>query len=145
MRNYHQGFFSLKNPSKYLGKSTPKWRSSWEFSFMRFCDDNPNILQWASESIKIPYQNPLTGKQTVYVPDFFIVYLDKKGKKHVELIEVKPANQTLKEKAKRNVHNQAQWILNQTKWDVARKWCNQRGIVFRVITENDIFYQGNKR
>ena len=43
---------------------------------MRFCDEHPGVTQWASEAIKIPYRNPLTGKNTIYVPDFFISYSD---------------------------------------------------------------------
>ena len=35
----------------------------------------------------------MKGKHTIYVPDFFIVYADKKGKQHAEVIEVKPKNQ----------------------------------------------------
>ena len=65
--NYSQGKFQVKNPEKYVGKGVPTFRSSWEHVFMSFCDNNPNILKWASESIKIPYRNPLTGKQTIYV------------------------------------------------------------------------------
>ena len=38
------------------------------------------MAKWASESIKIPFQNPLTGRHTVYVPDFFIQYNNKNGK-----------------------------------------------------------------
>ena len=143
-RKYAQGKYKLKNPEKYLGTKEPTYRSGWEFTFCKFCDEHPSIQQWASEAVKIPYRNPLTGKQTVYVPDFFIAYADKSGKKRVELIEVKPSNQALREKAT-NKHNQAHWIINQAKWDVARQWCKQRGIVFRVITEQDIYYQGKKR
>jgi hypothetical protein len=47
-------------------------------AFMRLCDEHPNVYQWASEAIKIPYRHPITGKYTIYVPDFFIVYMDKK-------------------------------------------------------------------
>ena len=80
MSKYANGFYQLLNPEKYVGINVPMYRSSWEFSFMNFCDTNPNILKWASEAIKIPYRNPLTGKQTVYVPDFFIQYIDKNNK-----------------------------------------------------------------
>ena len=93
MNRWSQGLYQPKNPSKYVGKKTPKYRSSWEWAFMRFCDNNPAVTQWASESIQIPYRHPLTGKNTIYVPDFFIVYNDKKQKKVAELIEVKPNNQ----------------------------------------------------
>lgn len=144
-RKFAQGKFNLKHPKKYIGNKTPTYRSGWEFHFMKFCDENPNITQWASEAIKIPYRNPFTGKQTIYVPDFFITYADKTGKQHVELIEVKPSNQAVKENLGRSKHNQAHWILNQAKWEAARAFCKQKGITFRVITEQDIYHQGKKR
>ena len=77
-----KGKFYPKNQEKYIGLKTPTYRSSWEQAFMRLCDEHPNVSKWASESIKIPYRHPFTGKYTVYVPDFFVVYVDKNGKKH---------------------------------------------------------------
>jgi hypothetical protein len=143
-RKFAQGKFNLKNPSKYMGNRTPMYRSGWEFAFMRMCDENPAIVNWASEAIKIPYRNPLTGKQTIYVPDFFITYMDRTGKTNVELIEVKPANQSVKEQVGKSVHNQAHYILNQAKWEAARAWCKQNNIKFRVVNEGDIFHQGRR-
>lgn len=144
-RRYAQGKFHMKNPGKYLGKSTPTYRSGWEFHFMKFCDENPSITEWASEAIKIPYRNPLSGKYTIYVPDFFISYVDVNNVKHVELIEVKPSNQALKEKLGRSKQNQAHWIINQAKWEAARAWCKQKGIAFRIVTEQDLYHQGRRR
>jgi|TARA_X000000950_G_scaffold30789_1_gene33283 hypothetical protein len=144
MSRFAQGKYTLKNPEKYSGTKTPTYRSSWEFAFMRFCDEHPSVSQWASEAVRIPYKNPLTGKHTIYVPDFFIVYSDQKGKQRVELIEVKPANQTIKEKLGRSRHNQAAWVVNQVKWEAARAWCRQKKIFFRVVTETDIFHQGSR-
>jgi len=147
MPRFAQGKFSLKNPDKYIGTKSPTYRSGWEFAFMKFCDEHPAVSQWASEAIKIPYQNPLTGKYTVYVPDFFIAYANKNGKQKVELIEVKPANQAFKENLGRSKHNQAHYIVNQAKWAAARAYCKQKGITFRIVTENDIFAgtKGNAR
>ena len=112
---------------------------------MRFCDEHPSITQWVSEGIKIPYINPLTGKKTIYVPDFLIQFSDKTGKIRTELIEVKPANQAIQEKIGRSRNNQAHYALNQAKWNAAKAWCKPQGILFRVITENDIFHYGKKR
>lgn len=137
--------FKLKNPEKYVGTKTPIYRSSWEHAFMMFCDNNPAILEWASECVKIPYRDPLTGKQTVYIPDFLITYVDKNMKKHVELIEIKPANQTMREAVGKNPYNQAQWVKNMAKWEAAQSWCKNRGIRFRVINEGDIFVNTKKR
>jgi len=142
MSRFAQGKYTLKNPDKYIGTKSPTYRSSWEFTFMKFCDEHPSVAQWASEAIRIPYRNPFTGKHTIYVPDFFIAYGDKTGKQRVELIEVKPASQTLREKVGRSRHNQAHYVLNQAKWTAARAWCKQKGIFFRIITGGDIFHRG---
>lgn len=145
MAQYAQGKYNLKNPEKYVGARTPTYRSSWEFAFMRFCDEHPSVEKWASEAIKIPYKNPFTGKYTIYVPDFFIAYIDANGKKHAELIEVKPTNQLTIEKAGRNVRNQAHAVLNKAKWSAANAYCKQNNIKFRVVTEQDIFHTGSRR
>ena len=142
---FSQGIYTLKNPEKYSGTKLPYCRSSWETTFCMFCDNNPSIQQWASEPVKIPYQDPLTGKHTVYVPDFLITYVDKNMKKHVEMIEIKPANQTLIEKVGKNPYNQAQFVKNLAKWDAASKWCRNQGIKFRIINESDIFHNPKKR
>ena len=144
-RRFAQGRFSLKNPDKYMGTKDPLYRSSWEFAFMKFCDESPSIAKWASEAVKIPYRNPLTGRYTIYVPDFFINYVDKGGQQHAEIVEIKPQNQSLKEKVGKNLNNQASYILNRAKWEAATVWCRQKGLKFRVINETDIFHQGNKR
>ena len=145
MARFAQGRYRCKNPNKYLGKTSPLYRSSWEFTMMRLCDEHPSITQWASESVKIPYINPLTNKPTVYVPDFLIQFTDKFGKNRTELIEIKPASQAIKENIGRNKKNQAHYILNQAKWAAAKAWCKQQGIIFRIITENDIFHYGKKK
>lgn len=145
MSKYAQGKFTPKNPEKYVGGRTPTYRSSWEFAFMRFCDEHPSVNRWASEAIKIPYRNPFTGKFTIYVPDFFIEYVDKTGKRHVEIIEVKPINQTVLEKTGRNKRNQAHFVLNQAKWEAARAWSKQNNILFRIVSEEDIFHTGKRR
>jgi hypothetical protein len=143
-RNYAQGAFQIKNPDKYIGKGTPRYRSGWEFAFMQFCDTNPAILQWASESINIPYRNPFTGKNTIYVPDFLMIYVDKNGNKHAEVIEVKPSTETTLESA-RSTRDRAYVALNMAKWQAAGAWCRQNGMKFRVVTEKEMFHQGSKR
>ena len=141
MAKFARGKFTMSNPEKYVGNKVPTYRSSWEWSFMRFCDTNPSVQKWASEAVQIPYRDPLTGRQTVYVPDFFIQYIDKLSKVHTELIEVKPASQTILERVGKNKYNQAQYVKNQAKWAAANLWCKQQGIKFRILNENDMFHQ----
>jgi len=145
MRSTARGKFIIRNPDKYVGVGEPTYRSSWEMTFMMFCDNNPAIQQWASESVKIPYQDPLTGKHTVYVPDFLIVYVDKNMKKHAELIEIKPKNQAMLESVGKNPYNQAQYVKNMAKWQAAQAWCKRMGLRFRVVSEEDLFHTGKKR
>lgn len=142
MSKFANGQFQVKNQAKYIGNKTPTYRSGWEFVFMNFCDNNPNILQWASEAIKIPYRNPLTNKQTVYVPDFLIIYVDKAGNKHAEVIEVKPTRETTVEAAGKSKRAQAAAIINMAKWEACNAWCRQQGLKFRVVTERELFHQG---
>lgn len=142
MSKYAQGKFQMKNPEKYVGNKTPTYRSSWEFMFMNMCDNNPSIMQWASEAIHINYRNPLTNRSTIYVPDFLIVYVDASGKQHAEVIEVKPTKETSLKEAGRSPRAQAAAIVNMAKWEAARAWCKQQGLVFRVVTEQDMFMQG---
>lgn len=144
MSKYAQGKFQLQNPEKYVGNKTPTYRSSWEFVFMQFCDNNPSIINWASEAVRINYRNPLTGKNTIYVPDFLITYSDANGSQRAELVEIKPKKETTLEGAK-NIRDQASAILNMAKWEAARAWCRANGLTFRVVTEDMIFHQGNSK
>lgn len=139
MRRFANGKYQVQNPEKYVGNKQPTFRSSWEYTFMHTCDTHPAIQKWASEAISIPYRCPLTGRQTVYIPDFFIQYVDKQGAIHTELVEVKPRNQTMKEHVGRNKNNQIEYARNMAKWQAATAWCRKQGIKFRVINEQDLF------
>ena len=144
MPKFVQGKFSLKNPEKYVGTKTPTYRSSWEWTFMKTCDEHPSIHQWASESIKIPYRDPTTGKQTIYVPDFLIQYRNRNNQVITELIEIKPKKQSLIE-SKASDRDRAIVAVNYAKWDAATKWAKRNGLVFRVINEDMIYHQGGKK
>jgi hypothetical protein len=144
MSRFSSGKYQVQNTEKYVGNRHPTYRSSWELAFMKTCDTHPNIQKWASEAISIPYRCPITGKQTVYIPDFFIQYMDKNSKMHVELIEVKPQNQTLREKVGKSKNNQIEYVRNVAKWRAAQAWCKAQGIKFRVVNETDLFHTGKR-
>ena len=144
MSNFRQGANTVKNTAQYVGKGTPRYRSGWEMTFMMFLDNNDNILQWASESISIPYRNPLTGKQSIYIPDFFVTYRGRNNTVTAELIEIKPKKQSLIE-SKATDRDRAIVAVNYAKWDAATKWARRNGVTFRVINEDMIFHQGNKK
>lgn len=143
MSKWAQGTYEVINKDKYVGARAPRYRSGWELSFMKFCDSNDHVLQWASESIQIPYRHPLTGKQTIYVPDFLITYRTRNNTMRAELIEIKPKKQSVVE-SKMSSRDRAVVAINYAKWAAATAWCKRQGITFRVITEDDMFKNGSK-
>ena len=146
MANFAQGVFVPKNPEKYIGKHKPKYRSGWEFTFMLFCDNNKNILKWASEAISIPYRSPIDNKIHRYYPDFLVNLKNKEGILQTIMIEVKPKNQSippmLKEgqttKNKKYIREVILWGKNEAKWKAAQEYCKDRGWSFQVFTEEQI-------
>jgi len=140
---YSQGEFTPKNPQKLIGNARPIYRSSWELGMMTFLDSHPNVIQWASESIRIPYVNPLTGAKSQYVPDFLVMYQDKNGNKRTELVEVKPKKEAMMESAK-SKRDKAFLLLNTAKWAACITWAKKNGIGFRIITEDNLFSANGK-
>ena len=136
--NFTQGFYTLLNPGKYIGSGTPKYRSGWELTVMRFCDNHPSVIGWGSECLRIPYRNPFNGRNTFYVPDFLITYQDKDGNKISEVVEVKPRAQAVLGEA-RSQQEKAAVVLNMAKWEACRAWCQKHGLRFRILTEEDIY------
>ena len=137
-----KGVYQPKNIKKYVGKHAPIWRSSWELQFMRLCDNHDSVLYWSSESHRVPYVNPLSGKITHYVPDFLIVYVDAQGKQHAEMIEIKPSSQKMGGAS--GVYDKIQATINESKWSAAGQFCKANGLKFRVITEKDMFRNPQK-
>lgn len=145
MAKFAQGTFVPKNTQKYVGKHTPRYRSGWELTFMTFCDNNKNVLYWASEAIVVPYRNPFTGQPKNYIPDFFVVYENKRGQKIAEIVEIKPKKQSLIESRKASAKDKMVVAVNHAKWQAAMAYCKQHGYTFRVITEDNLFYNGRSK
>jgi hypothetical protein len=147
MKEWLQGYYTLINPEKYLGDpNNVQYRSSWELHAFERLDKNPAIIKWASEEIGIPYPKPdiKTGQyiQGLYIPDLYIVKRNTKGKIIKELIEVKPAKQLKPSKARKpqvRMQEEYQYLVNKHKWAAAEEWCKKRNIVFRIMTEKNMF------
>lgn len=144
MAKWAQGIYTPKNAEKYIGNHQPKYRSGWELTFMTFCDTNKNVIYWASEALRIPYKHPVTGKPTIYIPDFFVVYENKHGQKIAEVVEIKPKKQSIIESKVANTKDRIVVAINHAKWAAAMGYCKSQGYAFRVITEDDLFYNGKK-
>lgn len=54
-----------------------KYRSSWEKVACVHFDNDPKVIKYEYESVKIPYvSNKRTGKLLNYIPDFIVEYFD---------------------------------------------------------------------
>jgi hypothetical protein len=136
-----KGIFLPKNPSKVIGKGAIKYRSSWEQVFMNFCDNNPSVVNWGSEVLRIPYRNPITKKNTIYIPDFIVSYIDRNGRQHTEVIEIKPLKEAVMERA-RSPRDKIMLAINMAKWQAAQAFCANNNLVFRLVTEQQLFATG---
>ena len=77
------------------------------------------------------------AKTTVEMTTYMIEF--KNGKRHGEVIEVKPSKETTMEAA-RSIRDKAAVALNMFKWEAARKFCAAQGLQFRIVNETDIFH-----
>jgi hypothetical protein len=142
---YHQGKFKPQYPEKYKGNpNNIVYRSSWELKFMRWCDTNPNILEWGSEEFFIPYYDPTSNKLRKYFPDFIVKIKDNTEKIKKYVVEVKPKKQTKppsstpKKKTKSWANEVKTYLINEAKWKAATEFCLDRSLIFKIITEDDL-------
>tara|TARA_R100000805_G_C3567389_1_gene74401 strand:+ start:51 stop:503 length:453 start_codon:yes stop_codon:yes gene_type:complete len=142
-RKYKQGIYS-PSTNKYKGRSKPVYRSSWELKFFRWCDLNPNVLEWTSESLVIPYISPLDGRPHRYFVDNVVKIREGKNIQ-TYAIEIKPKKQTQKPSTHGNkkdstiLYENIEYVRNMAKWEAAKAWCKKRGYKFQILTEEHLF------
>lgn len=143
---YH-GSFEPTNKHKYDGDHTKiTFRSSWERTFMRWLDANPDVTKWNSEETVVPYISPVDDKMHRYFVDFKVKFANGA----VLLIEVKPDHQTkkpvLKKGKKRSqlLREAETYAVNWAKWKTAERYAEERGWKFAVFTEHTLKSLGIK-
>ena len=140
----YKGRYQPNNPLKYKGNfRNIIYRSLWELKFMKYCDSNQNILEWGSEEIVVPYRSPIDNRYHRYFPDFYIKVRESTGKIKKYIIEVKPQKQCIapkvqKKKTRSYVYQVCEYAKNQAKWKAAEEYCMDRGLEFKVLTENEL-------
>ena len=139
----YSGKFIPKNPKKYNGD--PKniiYRSTWEVRVMKYLDEHPNVLWWASEELHVPYLSPVDNKLHRYFPDFIVKAKDKTGTIKTLMLEVKPEKQTKMptqtKKTKKYLEEAVTFAVNQAKWKAADLFCKEHGWQFKIITEKEL-------
>lgn len=142
-KNTYKGWFKPKNPQKYRGNANNiVYRSSWELRCMKWFDTNENIIWWSSEELIIPYFSPVDNRMHRYFPDFVIRVKKKDGSQMTYVIEVKPESQTKvptqKRRTKKYIQEAATYVINQSKWRAADKFCQDNGWQFQILTEKEL-------
>ena len=139
---FKQGIFNPVNKEKYKGTLPIFYRSSYELRYSRWCDHNPNVISWGSETVIIPYSNPLTGNISRYFVDFNITIKTKDGTIRKYLVEIKPSIQTLPPKPGKNtkalLRRQAEYIKNRAKWQAAEQYAKKQNKEFVILTEKHL-------
>jgi len=120
-----KGKYTLLHPEKYIGNAKKIiFRSMWERKFMLYCDKTPEVLEWSSEEIAIPYK--YKDKHRNYYPDFYIKYIKEDDSIEESIIEIKP-------------HYQRLYGQNKAKWRSAEEYCKENNYTFQVLTEKELF------
>ena len=144
----YKGIYRAKNPKKYKGDPQRIiYRSGWELKLMMHLDQHPDVLEWSSEEIIIPYRSPIDNKVHRYFPDFFVKKKGPNGVIESLLIEVKPRAQTIPPEVKINknqkptrryINEVMTWGINSAKWKHAEEYCKDRGWKFVIMTEKEL-------
>jgi hypothetical protein len=139
----YKGWFKPRNPQKYKGDPNGIiYRSSWELRVMKYLDDNPAVVWWASEELPIRYISPIDNKVHRYFPDFIVRTKRKDGQETTMVLEVKPYRQTQmpvqKRRTQKFINEMATYAVNQEKWKAADLFCEEHGWQFKLITEKEL-------
>ena len=165
-----QGYYKVQNVNKYIGDpNLVIYRSSWEYSFCRWCDYSPSIIRWGSEPMHIPYYDrvskleeckkygldPNDPKNWViknYHTDFWIE-IDKGNEKSERIfIDIKPAiklkkpippnyNASLKEQ-KKFVIDSKEYLINEAKFAAMSAYAEKNNMKFFIFTEETLRKMG---
>jgi hypothetical protein len=138
---FRQGYFPLNECRKYQGAGPIIYRSSWERKFCIYCERNPEIEWWSSESLRIKYFNALDNNYHNYFPDFVV----RLRSGQTIIVEVKPKSQLIKpEKPKQMTKRSIEsfkwsyeaWVTNTCKRAAAEEFANAKGWKYQIVTDD---------
>lgn len=148
MAQTYRGRYTPQNKHKYKGNAEKiVYRSSWELAVMKWCDYTSNVKRWSSEEIVVPYRDPNDQRMHRYFMDFYIEL--ENGITY--LWEIKPFKETQLPKQPKRVTpaTKARFLeevftykKNHAKWIAADKFAQERGWIFKVLTEKALTQYG---
>lgn len=147
MAKFKQGFYRLRHPEKFKmpvdsymkstkvidGALCTQYKSSLELKAFKYCDNNPKIQEWSLEPFHIPYISPVDGKPHRYFPDIWLRFTSG----DVFIVEIKSESETKmpRKNDKRYGAKLNTYLVNQAKWDAARKFAQAKNCNFMVLTD----------
>ena len=139
----YSGKYIVKHRSKYKGDvDNVVYRSMWERHCFAWCDANPNIRNWSSEEVVIPYFWDIDKRMHRYFMDLKITYKDGR----TILVEIKPEKETVPpkkpDKSKRYISEAMTYVKNMNKWEAAEEYAKDRGWTFQIWTEKTLTEMG---
>ena len=137
-----KGIFEAKNPQKWVNSKIIH-RSGLERKWFTLFDLDPNVLAIGSETIIVPYFDPVKQKMRKYYVDNVIKYKDRDGNIKIKLIEIKCYSESIQPKKPKRITNAYKssvmtFITNEAKWEAATKYAKARGWEFCVLTEKHL-------
>lgn len=138
----YSGRYQVMNRNKYRGDPDKVvYRSMWEKYVFIWCDTNPQIKEWSSEEIIIPYYYDVDKKYHRYFPDLKIVTQEK-----TILVEIKPDKETKpptgQRRTKKYINESLTYVKNMNKWEAANEYCKDRKWEFQIWTEDTLREMG---
>lgn len=114
---YHRG---THTSSKNNGK-TFTYRSGWEGKFFQFLENDPGVISYDYECLKIPYvSNKRSGRTRNYIPDFIVTRATG-----TEIIEIKPTRFLKK-------------VAIAKKLAAGQEYALRNGMTFKILTEIEL-------
>lgn len=145
---WKKGVFNVSESKKYVASDSGEcvYRSSYEWRFMKWCENNPNVKNWTSEPFSVPYLDLSNPNKTRNYWIDFVVWMNDGSCLWVEVkpfTQVQAANNFGKqyreyEKSQdklafANYHKTE--AMNYSKWTHAEKYARDKNAKFMVITE----------
>jgi hypothetical protein len=157
VKKYHQGWYPLTNPEKYIkpadgymkstklydGKIFIQYKSSLEKNAIKYADLNPKVLKWSQEPFCIQYIKPIDNKEHRYFVDMYIEFVNG----YKVIVEIKPYDQTIPPKKPKKMTSKQiinykdsvmTYIVNKAKWNSASNFAKSKGLKFVILTEKQL-------
>lgn len=140
----YKGKYTPVNKDKYEGDpSNVVYRSLWERQVFKWCDTNPDVIKWGSETVVVPYICKTDGKRHRYFTDLKIKFVNHK----TLLVEIKPKKQTMAptattRKTRKHLTEVLTYAKNQSKWAAADEFAKERNWEFQIWTEDTLSNMG---